>query len=627
MAIVRVDNEFQNLSPNTKLIAVRVTDIILGPNHPKFKKYGEYDSIGTIFYTRLNKSNPKTDSIARPLFSFIKNYPLINEVVLITSSKDKDNTNIPYYFPTLNIHNHPHHNAAPNVSSNFTPSQNSRSRNQYIENIENTPLSENESNNIILGDYFKEKSNIKPLLPYEGDTIIEGRFGNSIRFGSTSRHSQLGIPNSWSSVGELGDPITIIKNGQSNQLDNKGWIHDIENITNDASSIYMTSNQRLQNFTPASLNQLSFGANLVPVLSFSKKIEQLRFVPEEETIDFSLSDDEILFNSVPETATTSSDDSFDNAEEILDSEDFGKLKEVSGTEEDQTEVETSVFDGEIETNETNNTDYNDVYEELGLVGDSLKNAIKYDVRFDKPIKSLGRNTTLTCQTPISVDKIINQIEQQIPAANKEYLVIHTSATPYRDHLSLAMEFMINYKWGYAGYHIPIDDKGNCVQCYEDGIVSSGVGTAGKRPDITKPGGNESLWSDGISNSNTINISWIGGRYSMNITASQINAIEELIKLYVRRYPNIKVLGHNQISAKQCPWFDVRKYCKLIGIPSKNIFLPNYNNTDTPGVRKANIEKFGNKAAGTSKGINFSKLENNHIIAYNLNREPSERIEI
>ena len=41
MAIVRVDNEFQNLSPNTKLIAVRVTDIILDPNHPKFKDYGD----------------------------------------------------------------------------------------------------------------------------------------------------------------------------------------------------------------------------------------------------------------------------------------------------------------------------------------------------------------------------------------------------------------------------------------------------------------------------------------------------------------------------------------------------------------------------------------------------------
>jgi hypothetical protein len=78
MAVVRVDNQFQILSPDTKLEAVRVTDIILDPSHDRFEDFGNYDSIGTVFYTKLNQSNPSTDSIARPLFSFVKNYPLIN---------------------------------------------------------------------------------------------------------------------------------------------------------------------------------------------------------------------------------------------------------------------------------------------------------------------------------------------------------------------------------------------------------------------------------------------------------------------------------------------------------------------------------------------------------------------
>ena len=64
MAIVRVDNQFQSLSPNTRLIAVRVTDIILDPSHNRIEDCGNYDSIGTIFYTTLNQSNPSTDSIA-----------------------------------------------------------------------------------------------------------------------------------------------------------------------------------------------------------------------------------------------------------------------------------------------------------------------------------------------------------------------------------------------------------------------------------------------------------------------------------------------------------------------------------------------------------------------------------
>jgi hypothetical protein len=41
------------------------------------------------------------------------------------------------------------------------------------------------STEINLGSTFQEKTNIYPLLSYEGDYIMEGRWGNSIRFGST----------------------------------------------------------------------------------------------------------------------------------------------------------------------------------------------------------------------------------------------------------------------------------------------------------------------------------------------------------------------------------------------------------------------------------------------------------
>ena len=200
MAIVRVDNSFQILSPNTKLEAVRVTDIILDPSHDRFEDYGQYDSIGTIFYTTLNQSNSSTDSIAKPLFSFVKNYPLINETVLIMFSGDKDNKISTYYLPTVNIWNHPHHNAFPDIQNN----QNNNYEESILRRVENEPI------NIKLGEYFQEKTNIKPLLPYEGDTIIEGRFGNSIRFGSTNINDKVNTPNKCSNTCELGDPITII---------------------------------------------------------------------------------------------------------------------------------------------------------------------------------------------------------------------------------------------------------------------------------------------------------------------------------------------------------------------------------------------------------------------------------
>ena len=93
--------------------------------------------------------------------------------------------------------------------------------------------------------------NIKPLLPYEGDTIIEGRFGNSIRFGSTNISDKIPKENKnrWSNEGNAGDPIIIIRNGQRTEdINNKGWQHTLEDIDKDASSIYITSNQQLKDF-------------------------------------------------------------------------------------------------------------------------------------------------------------------------------------------------------------------------------------------------------------------------------------------------------------------------------------------------------------------------------------------
>ena len=91
------------------------------------------------------------------------------------------------------------------------------------------------------GGTFIERTNIHPLLPFSGDNIFEGRFGNSIRLGSTARNGF----NDWSSVGENGDPILIIRNGQPLNSTNEAWTPQIEDINNDLSSIWITSTQQI----------------------------------------------------------------------------------------------------------------------------------------------------------------------------------------------------------------------------------------------------------------------------------------------------------------------------------------------------------------------------------------------
>jgi len=270
MAIVRSNRSREEVSLNTqsRLKAVRVKDIILDINHPSAEEKGGYDAIGTIFYSALDSNNPNTnpkeDPTAVPLFSHLKYYPLKNEIVLILTTYS---TNIyvgkepaTYYLPQVNMWGHPHHNALPTVKG----LESEQTANDYQETGAGLVRKvEDGGTDITLGKYFQEQINIKPLLPYEGDMILEGRFGNSIRFGSTNNSQEISEPNAWSDSGNTGDPITIIRNGQSSNLDEKGWIPTTERINEDATSIYLTSNQRIQNFIQASPYMESWGAEYI----------------------------------------------------------------------------------------------------------------------------------------------------------------------------------------------------------------------------------------------------------------------------------------------------------------------------------------------------------------------------
>jgi hypothetical protein len=77
-----------------------------------------------------------------------------------------------------------------------------------------------------------------------------------LRFGSTAK-SQSEIKNNWSTVGTNGDPITILRNGQPTNVNDRGWIPIVENISQDLSSIYLTSYQKIP-FSLANENFISY---------------------------------------------------------------------------------------------------------------------------------------------------------------------------------------------------------------------------------------------------------------------------------------------------------------------------------------------------------------------------------
>jgi len=237
-------NTFTNLGLNSLIVAGRIISIVLDETHPRFKEFGEWNGLGTIEFDLINSPTPPNQlyPTARPIDPSIKNFPLINEIVYIlalpnTNIGEFASTKTNYYINTVGIWNHPHHNAFPQNSNVLPPSQ----QKDYIQTeLGSVRRVTDQSTEIFLGRTFVERGNIHPLLPFEGDKIIEGRWGNSVRLGSTVKNT----PNTWSSTGENGDPITIIRNGQGTQTE-EGWIPTVEDINNDDTSVYFTSTQKI----------------------------------------------------------------------------------------------------------------------------------------------------------------------------------------------------------------------------------------------------------------------------------------------------------------------------------------------------------------------------------------------
>ena len=221
----------------------RVQDIILDENHPRYS--GE-SSVGNILYTPINFLSPPVGVLnsafsAKPYYQNTSNYPVANEIVIIVkgpkSTYNKTKGFEDYYLPPIAIQKGPSSNALPDSIIKDTQT--------FYE-----------------GQYFKEQNKVRPLRPYEGDYTLEGRFGNSLRFGSTIDNNSTNHPTPWSNEGEIGNPITILRNGQYNDILKDSIDNIIEDINLDDSSIYLCSLQQISNFIPASFNDASYGQDI-----------------------------------------------------------------------------------------------------------------------------------------------------------------------------------------------------------------------------------------------------------------------------------------------------------------------------------------------------------------------------
>lgn len=187
----------------------KVFGTLLSENNLSKDLWDKYNGeIGTVFYQEyensknIDKVDLKLCSVAKPLFPFIKYYPLNGELILILSLPSSDSQTSPigtekYYISPINIWNNPHYNSLTDQD---------------------------------LGNQFKSNSNINNLNVNEGDLIFEGRFGNGVRIGSNDN-----------------SPLIVIGNGYN--FNSSSLEPYNEDINNDKSSLWISENKTI-NLTP-----------------------------------------------------------------------------------------------------------------------------------------------------------------------------------------------------------------------------------------------------------------------------------------------------------------------------------------------------------------------------------------
>jgi hypothetical protein len=207
-------------SNDVRVICGEVLDVITNKDHPDYK--GE-TTLGAMKIKPLSSGagysgDPESGNAwVTPLTRDLMTLPLKGEFVLAVKGVAIDTQNVPkssvfYSIGTVSVYGEKNENSLPNASFNS---------NKWL--------------NDELGDTFEEKETPQ-IHPFEGDTILQGRFDNGMRLGSTIIGAE--TPNTWSEGTDSGDPIMILTNEFAD--DSK-----IEDINKDKSTIMLTSTQKI----------------------------------------------------------------------------------------------------------------------------------------------------------------------------------------------------------------------------------------------------------------------------------------------------------------------------------------------------------------------------------------------
>jgi hypothetical protein len=237
---------------------------------------GGWAGIGTILYQVYNENEEPpiediTDSFlatlptALPLFPNQKYFPLPGEIVLLQTlpsapSPITNKTEETYYTSVINAWNSPQFNGL------------------FIEQDKN-----------LLYNSFNENSEFRGVRTFEGDYVLEGRFGNSIRFGSTNKVGAEDLTPWSTNPGEIdNNPIMILSN-QHGFKPNGSDLY-VEDINKDGASLYLSSQQVI----PLNIGNIIL-SNITSPIGIRDYINPQAVINADRTIISSKEDEVLVF--------------------------------------------------------------------------------------------------------------------------------------------------------------------------------------------------------------------------------------------------------------------------------------------------------------------------------------------
>jgi hypothetical protein len=249
-------NRYQSTSQSNTIQTTENTavvySIILDSTHPKYK---DASDIGGVTFRMLSPLIAVDDTQLPVAYPFEKNFidlPLKNELVSITKVGSR------YFYTRITSDVSGNKNlssAYDTITKKFGGVDNDikeYSENDKLENYEkvattNTARSTSDGvsskNYNGYGSYFRPV-NIHRLTLYEGDTLIESRFGQSIRFSAFNNPAKSFAPNLIIRNSE--SPLTQINSATSGSI--------AEDINRDGSSIVLSSGEYVLPFIPGTID-------------------------------------------------------------------------------------------------------------------------------------------------------------------------------------------------------------------------------------------------------------------------------------------------------------------------------------------------------------------------------------